>query len=296
MTIYIDIVILENVLINYIILELTGILLKKKRAFFRLLLSSILGAFFSAFSLISSLSVAENILLKLFISIFMVVIAFKENKKVNIIKNIVFFYLTTFVLGGISFMFIYFMRPYNIFISNGVLIGSYSLNKFFIGIFFAICFIRAISFLLKSRIEKNNLICDLEIVIKEKTARIKVLMDTGNLLKEPFTGKPVIIVEKNALKPVLEDDILENINEILKGNFVQNDFNTLFNIIPYNSLGNESGMLIGIRSDFVKIFWEEEVVIENAMIGIYEKNLSQYNNYSGLVGMEILNSSSRVKK
>lgn len=44
---------------------------------------------------------------------------------------------------------------------------------------------------------------------------MKVLLDTGNLLKEPYTGKPVIIVEKDALKMVLEEKISLNFKEIV---------------------------------------------------------------------------------
>lgn len=288
MTVYLDIVVLENMLINYIILDLTGIILKRNKKFIRLLFSSFIGAFFTIASFFYRFHMIESIFLKLLISSCMIVIAFKEIKKLNFIKNLFVFYLVTFVLGGISFMVIYLNNPSSVFIKNGVLVGDYSMLKILIGIIFSIYFLKLVFYLIKNPIEKKQLICDLEIGIKGKSTQIKVLIDTGNLLRDPFTGKPVIIVEKESLKDVLEEDILENVDKILNGKVLSSEYHTLLRIIPYHSLGNENGILIGVRSDFVKIFWEQEIVIQNAIIGIYTRHLSKYNHYSGLVGLEIL--------
>ncbi|MCI8621446.1 MAG: hypothetical protein HFJ50_07040 [Clostridia bacterium] len=47
MTIYLDIVFLENILMNGIILYATGIVIKTKCNFFKILLSSICGALYA---------------------------------------------------------------------------------------------------------------------------------------------------------------------------------------------------------------------------------------------------------
>ncbi len=286
MTIYIDVVFFENVLVNYFLLELTGIFAKKKRNFFRLIFSSFVGSLFSILSLVVSLGLLESIIFKVFVSICMILIAFGKEKG-NFIKIMTFFYLVTFVFGGISFMMIYFNGGL-VSLRGGVLIGEFSLLKFLSALFVSICFLKVVAFVIKSRIEKKNLVCDLEIVLNNKKAKIKVLMDTGNLLREPFTGKPVVIVEKDALKPIFDVDILNNLDEMLDGNFISGD-GLKFRIIPYSSLGNESGVIIGVCVDLIRIFWESEVVLKDAVVGIYEKRLSEYGGYSGLVGLEILN-------
>ena len=45
------------------------------------------------------------------------------------------------------------------------------------------------------------------------------MIDTGNLVKEPITNIPVIIVERSLLYEILPKEILNNLGEILEGNF-----------------------------------------------------------------------------
>ena len=47
MTIYIDVVLIENLLMNYIILFATGVVLKVKNKHIRLLLASLVGAIYT---------------------------------------------------------------------------------------------------------------------------------------------------------------------------------------------------------------------------------------------------------
>ena len=63
----------------------------------------------------------------------------------------------------------------------------------------------------KSKITKNDLICELIIKIGNKKVRLKALIDTGNSLKYSNTNDNVIIVEKN--KIFSEDEFKKYIEE-----------------------------------------------------------------------------------
>ena len=65
MTIYIDIVLIENLIMNYIILLATGIILKEKIKHLRLFLASLLGAIYSILSYLSILELYSNFILKI---------------------------------------------------------------------------------------------------------------------------------------------------------------------------------------------------------------------------------------
>ena len=60
MTIYIDIIILENLIMNYIILYATGLISKNKIYYFRILCASLIGAIYSVTQYISKLQVYSN--------------------------------------------------------------------------------------------------------------------------------------------------------------------------------------------------------------------------------------------
>ena len=61
MTIYIDVVLMENLIMNFIILLATGIALKEKIKVIRFLLASLLGAIYSVVSYLSILEIYTSI-------------------------------------------------------------------------------------------------------------------------------------------------------------------------------------------------------------------------------------------
>ena len=87
MTIYLDIVLLENLCMNYIILFATGYLLKIKMNHIRLILSALLGGIYSIAAYMQILEIYSNIILKIILSIVMVYIAYNSKNVKQILKQ-----------------------------------------------------------------------------------------------------------------------------------------------------------------------------------------------------------------
>lgn len=78
-----------------------------------------------------------------------------------------------------------------------------------------------------------------------------VMLDTGNMLKDPISGESVILLEKQKLCEILPSSLLENMENILGGEFGTNQseqYKTKLRIIPFTSVGKQNGMMIGIKS------------------------------------------------
>ena len=114
MTIYIDIIFLENLFMNYIIIFATGIIIKAQIKIIRTLISSIIGSIYAVISYMSILEICSNILLKIILSIVMVYIAFKPLNIKAFLKELIIFYLTSFTFGGVAFALLYLVNPQNI--------------------------------------------------------------------------------------------------------------------------------------------------------------------------------------
>ena len=86
------------------------------------------------------------------------------------------------------------------------------------------------------------MLCDLEIFYNGKLEKIKTMIDTGNLLQDPITKEDVIIVEKDSLKNLVSKDILDNIDNIVSGKWLNSTsiYEYKFKIIPFSSLGKEN--------------------------------------------------------
>ena len=114
MTIYIDIIFLENLFMNYIILFATGTIVKAPIKLIRTFISSTIGSIYAIVSYMSILEIYSNILLKMILSIAMVHIAFDSKSIKQLFKQLIIFYLTSFTFGGVAFAFLYFINPQNI--------------------------------------------------------------------------------------------------------------------------------------------------------------------------------------
>ena len=289
MTIYLDIVLIENILLNYIIILSTAIISKEKINFIRIVISSIVGGIFCILNYIFQIPMYLETILKIIISIIMMKIAFNKNKR--FIKTLMFFYLVSFTFGGIAFMLLFIISPQNVKLNGNTLIGIYPLKVAILAGAFGFMIISIITQIIKNKYEKKTMICDLEIFYKGNCKKIKSMLDTGNLLKEPLTKADVIVVEKECLYGIINKEILENINEIIKGRWLEdaNVHSYKLKVIPFSSLGNENGILIGFKPDYIKVYDEEEYIRNDVIIGIYNGKLTRNGMYSGLIGLGILN-------
>lgn len=140
MTIYIDIIFLENLFMNYIIIYATGIIVKVPIKIIRTLLSSGLGSIYAILSYMSILEIYSSIFLKIILSIAIVYIAFNPKNIKIFLKQLTIFYLTSFTFGGVAFALLYFVSPQKILMENGVLIGTYPIKIVLAGGIVRLCY------------------------------------------------------------------------------------------------------------------------------------------------------------
>lgn len=295
MTIYIDIVLIENLIMNYIILFTTAVVLKIKVNHIRLILASLLGAGYSIIAYMGIIKVYSSIILKIILSVLIIYIPFNPQNIKKMCKDLLLFYLVSFVFGGAAFALIYIIKPQNILMKNGLFLGTYTLKTVMLGAVVAFCIIIGAFAIIKNKISKKDMFCEIEILINQKKIKTKAMIDTGNMLKEPITNVPVIVVEHILLYSCMPKEILNNLKEIMGGDFknipcdIQEKYISKLKLIPFSSLGKQNGMLIGIRPEYVKVITDEqEKINKNVIIGIYEKSLTKKGEYQALIGIELL--------
>ncbi len=290
MTIYLDVVLFENVVLNYIIILSTAIISKSQIKLARIILSSIVGGIFSILNYVIRISFINSILFKILISIIMMLIAFQNYNINKLLKQIIFFYLVSFTFGGIAFMLLFFINPKGIIMDGTHFVGTYPIKVAVLAGGIGFIIITIVSSMIKNRINKKTIICELEIFYEGKNKKVKTMLDTGNLLKEPISNADVVIVEKESLEDIISKDILENITNIITGKWIESEnvHSYKFKLIPFSSLGNDNGLLIGFKPDYIKIYNDEEVIRNDVLIGIYDGKLSKNNLYTSLIGLNVL--------
>ena len=208
------------------------------------------------------------------------------------------FYLATFTFGGVAFALLYFVKPGELLIENGIYIGTYPIKIALLGGIVGFVIITIAFNLIKGKLSKNDMFCNISIYIDSKRKDMISMIDTGNLLKEPITGMPVIIVEKEELKDIIPMEILKNVNKIINGDIddIKNieQYISKFRVIPFNSLGKQNGLLLGIKADKIIVDYDEnKIEHNNIIIGVYEKKLCKNDSYKALIGLDLLDRSDR---
>lgn len=295
MTIYVDVVLIENLLMNYIILFATGVILKVNIKHMRLVLASLIGAIYTIIAYMSAFKIYSNIGLKFVLSVIMIYIAFNPKSVKKLFKFTLIFYLTSFVFGGAAFALIYIVKPQDILRNNGLILNSDSLKVIFISAIIAFVIIIIGFKVVKNKISAKDMYCHINIKLNHKEIETKAMIDTGNFLKEPITNTPVIVVEHTLLYDCIPKEIINHLENILGGDFseipknIKEEYMPKLKVIPFSSLGKQNGMLLGIKAEEVVIKTEEEnKTKENVIIGIYNKSLTKRGEYRALLGIEFM--------
>lgn len=294
MTIYLDVVLIENLCMNFIILFATSYLLKIKSRFWRLLISSFIGGAYAILAYMEIFEAMSNVFVKVILSIVMVGIAFLPKNVKILLKQLAIFYFISFLFGGCAFALLYFIKPQDILMKNGLLVGMYPLKVAVLGGLVGFIVVGIVFKIVKTKFTKKDMFCDIEVHAFEGKIKTRALIDTGNLLKDPLTKMPVIVVEEEILSCLLPNNILKNIGKIMGGEQVEESEENLtymskFRVIPFSSLGKQNGMLMGFKADSIVV--EEQREMTNVIIGVYPQKLDKKEYYHALIGLDILEGS-----
>lgn len=114
-----------------------------------------------------------------------------------------------------------------------------------------------------------------ELCYQDKKLRLTALRDTGNTLRDPITGRPVLVVGADAARLLIglsKQQLEKPVESIsaLPG----------LRLIPYRTVGNDSGMLLAIKMADVKIgSWRG-----SSLVAFAPEGLSMQGEYQALTG------------
>lgn len=229
MKMYIDLFFIFNVIMDYIIIMSTSILLKRRTSYIRMILSSLIGGI-SSLVLFTSLN---KIVIEIISIVIMVLISFGYKGIRYLIKNILYMYILSTLLGGIIYLF-------NIKVSNSMFLTY--LIIIVISIEVMILYIKENK---KMRSIYNNYYkVDIYFKDREKLSLIG-FVDTGNNLYDPYKKRPVIIVSDKYIK---EDKYILVPYHTISGNGLLKCIKP--DIIFIDGIGYKGNVLIGFSDSF----------------------------------------------
>lgn len=267
--VYLDVFFMINFIMDYMIILITSRIAKVKKKRIRQLAGAGCGALYSVI-VIKPLTnhLFKITLVNILIAAVMVLISFGFTSASVYIKNVFLLFVVSFTMSGII-NYLYYSTVIGKYVRN-VLSGNsnkvVNARKFILVSVLAYILLSAIVRIIFSVRKDMELYYDVKITFRGKSVVVRGLYDTGNGLTEPVSGKMVHIAEYKILKPLLEGD------EKAKENIY---------VIPFHSIGEEDGIMYGIRMDEMVVLVDDEPkFLYNPIIGIYTGNISKRGNYS----------------
>lgn len=228
LTIYADVLFCVNFIIDYFLLQLTAKISKSPCKFARQLAAAAFGAACSFIILLPSAGAFLICVFRLVTAAATVVIAFGFFSKQCFLKRTICFYLSSLLFSGTVFLLWSTLKPNGMFFKNGIMYYKLS-APILIGVSAAVYAIITVAL----RFFKRNSAVVCRVTVKDGGVceQITALVDSGNLLKEPFSQKPVMLLDKRY-------------EDIFCGNGKPH------RVIPYSTVSG-SGVISGFQPDSV---------------------------------------------
>ncbi|HOT22676.1 MAG TPA: sigma-E processing peptidase SpoIIGA, partial [Sedimentibacter sp.] len=191
MVYYVEYIFVENFIIDFILLFITGKLVKRAIIFKRLIAASLIGSLYVIVTLYAGKEFMNNFIVKFSISVLMIMVAYDSKGILTNIRVIICFYITSLIMVGIIsalYILTYDKLTVNAIIMS-IFTGYAALHFFFKEI--------------KDRIVKHNYKRKVNVSICGKSKTFRGYIDTGNELTDPITGKPVMVVNIDCIKEIL---------------------------------------------------------------------------------------------
>ena len=273
MTVYADVLFFVNLVFDCLALLLLAKCLTIRIRLARVLAAAAIGAAGAVIVFCVDAPAFAAALLKLALAAAMVVCAFGLHGRRTAVYFLIFALFMAILSGAVIFIISAFSGNVNSVIKNGIVYFDVSGRAFF----FSLIAAYPASFFLLSLIKEKRRRGLYEITVTKngKSVSLTALYDSGNLLKEPLTGKPVIVAEWEAVKTLLPDVDFEAIKKA--------PYEHGFWSVPYRAMGG-NGTIAAFSADGVTVKNKE---LGRIFVGVCGARLSD-GEYSALIGAGIL--------
>lgn len=241
MTVYADILILVNFIVDYFLIMLSCRFLQKKPRLWRLLLSSATGGAFSLYIFLPQTHFLVNFGAQLLMCTVMCFIAFGFESLKSFFRSVATLTCVNFAYSGAMIALWLIFKPYGMVINNSVV--YFNISPVFLTVFSVIGYFATV--LIRKLLKRpflQSTECTVVVYSKNKNIRLNGIVDTGNSLIDVFGISEIFITEE------------KTVNELL-GPQKQNP--TIYRKIPCSTVAGEK-LLDGYRIDRAQIFFNNK--------------------------------------
>ena len=247
--VYIDLVFVTNLLMDYILLRIVGKLFLRRGSRVRILLGAAIGALFSCLILYVPPDVVfpAKILFHGGCAWLMLVLGLNLRKNGLLLKAVVAIYLMAFLIGGLM---------------QALPVKKLTPLRFVIVACGAYLGLSALIYLSDSFRARWKNIYPVTLSYRGNVQQFTGFFDTGNLLVDPLTNEAVFIVKPEVLEAILPGEEADRLRYLQEnpGELEDTQLSSLHpHFLPYKTVGRE-GVMLAVTVDDLCIHTPSEVI------------------------------------
>lgn len=268
MTIYADILVIVNLYIDFFLLWCVQKFLGLRTGGYRLAAGALAGGICSLSALLPISQAWASLLLGVLTAFAVTAAAFLPMGSRLYFRAVLCFWAFTLLLAGFFLFVLRFFSPKNVAVLGSVVYFDLSPALLFLFTCGAYAVFSLLNRLLPKTAQDGGY-CWITVENLGKTVRIYAKADTGNALREPFSGLPVLVCQADSVKDVAPPAVLE----FLKAGNPQPDpsLSGGLRLIPFEALGGQ-GILPAFRPE--KVAEEKSGEAPGCYIAVCREKLS----------------------
>lgn len=276
MYVYIEQVLIDNVVIDYILLSLVRLVFRSDTSQRRLWLASVVGGVTAVFYPYLAFNFWLINAYKILTAVIMLVVAFRFSKR-HLIIHMLTLCAFTYVLGGLCTAFVD-----NVLVANGVI--SYRAKVPF-GVTIGLVIVwyeifRRLLIVLMKKIKSNTNIFTVNISYNGKNIRAQSFYDSGNHLSDTATLEPISIINNK---------LFFDITDISMESYIRQDYTSLpdCKYVDMCTLNGKSRILT-FRVEKLEILTADDTLTyDNIRLGVSHNNFNN-KEYSMILNSEMM--------
>lgn len=206
--IFVDVLFIINFIIDYILLSVSSIFIKKSPKILRLCAGSFVGALFATFAFFISMNAFFSLVATAGVAFLMVTVTFGVKKASLLLKNTAIFYLVCIASSGVSFALIFSGRAENMAVNNGIFYADVNAYSLLLAFIITLVIIHTATGYIRKQKIKASFLYTVTIERNGNVVTDTALFDSGNFIKDPISQKSVIVAEWKSVSPLFEENKL----------------------------------------------------------------------------------------
>lgn len=284
---YLDILFLVNFCMDYMALYITGALRGRRRRAVPLLTAAFIGAVYAVLAVLFEGSEAIQSIIGILVSLLLTGIAYGFQNKREFARTFLVFYAVSLLLGAIITVAYSLLNRY----VRGEFLkdegGGRRMLVFLIAATVGGILIRLCGGWLAREEKMHN--CRVSVWIADKKATFDALVDSGNLLTDPLSGRRVIVVGLAAVRALFPPQMIEMLEKHpTDPRGIDAAWARRIRMIPARSIGG-TRLLVGLLPDKMTVSRENgkkqylNTVHIDAILAIDTDSVSKYGGFDAVM-------------